>query len=124
VSQPVPLEAVTDRVTQLQDKIDGLGEKFYTYMGVLQQDAPALPFDEFKHLNRGPVAPKIIANGADGGLQGGGPILPVLPSGPVAEPPPVPTGPTMEVMEGEAANMGALILNTVKGTFILNHYFI
>ena len=113
----VPVEAVTDRVTQLQDKIDGLGEKFYTFIGVLQQDAPPLPFDEFKHLNRTADGPKTVANGANAAVADGGPVLPVLPSMPMPEPAaPVPTGPTMEVMEGEAANMAALLLNNVKGT--------
>jgi hypothetical protein len=117
----VPLEAVTDRVTQLQDKIDGLGEKFYTFIGVLQQDAPPLPFDEFKHLNRnaaaGPTKPGAAAPSANGPVVAdGGPILPVLPSMPAPEPvAPVPTGPSMEVMEGEAANMAALLINNVKG---------
>ncbi|ELR10923.1 Legumelike lectin family protein [Acanthamoeba castellanii str. Neff] len=111
----VPVEAVTDRVTQLQDKIDGLGEKFYTFIGVLQQDAPPLPFDEFKHLNRTADGPKTVANGANAAVADGGPVLPVLPSMPMPEPAaPVPTGPTMEVMEGEAANMAALLLNNVK----------
>ena len=115
----VPVEAVTDRVTQLQDKIDGLGEKFYTFIGVLQQDAPPLPFEEFKHLNRTAAGPKaVVANGANAAaVADGGPVLPVLPSMPLPETAaPVPTGPTMEVMEGEAANMAALLLNNVKGT--------
>jgi len=104
----VPLEAVTDRVTQLQDKIDGLGEKFYNFIHLLEKDAPPLPHEEFKFANR---APARAATAAKSG--GEAPLLPVLPSI-TAEP--VPTGPTIEVMEGEAANMAQLVLNNVKGS--------
>ncbi|KAL6043730.1 Mediator of RNA polymerase II transcription subunit 21 [Balamuthia mandrillaris] len=31
---------MTDRLTQLQDRVDSLAEQFYVYLGVLQRDAP------------------------------------------------------------------------------------